>query len=246
LNACAAASINARLTIHLQAGRSLRHAMAFNYNHVSTKKLFVGASGFGKTTGAMQWVAQSKYRYYFIFDHDGQFANRNKLKAAYSPDELLRQLKEQRFVIFNPQEMFVDMQGDADLKKKRGGFDWFCAWAFTVSEKIPKRIDGTKLLYADEIQDICKTSKIGLRAQQMITSGRNRSLDFVGAGVQINLVHNCVLAGVSHLYVFRTEEKNAVKDLIDRGFDAQEIMSLPKGAYVMRDNAGGWQRGRIF
>jgi hypothetical protein len=219
--------------------------MAFNYDHVSEKRLYCGMTGSGKTQMAMRFVCESDYRYYFIFDHDGQFANRNKLRNSYSPQQIAAQLKTQRFVIFNPCEMFGDCRGDKNVEKRRGAFDWFCAYVFQVSEKIPQKLDGKKLLYADEVQDICTVSKIGMHAQQCITSGRNRSLDFVGATVQINLVNHSVRAGFSHLYAFRQNEENAVADLVALGFNAKELWSLPEGSYVMRDIRGNEFRGQV-
>ena len=219
--------------------------MALNYRHVSTKIVCVGETGSRKSQRAMRFVLESNYRYYFIFDHDGQFADRHRLTPAYTLKEVCAQLDQQRFVIFNPTEMFDEMGGDFKPEKdpRSGGFDWFCRFAYDFSERVPKKLDGPKLLYCDEIADIVSTSKMPKYARKVFTSGRNRSLDAIVMTVQYNLIHNTIRAGASNTFAFRTTEENAVAALVARGFNEAQVRALPDGHFIMRDVRGKMERG---
>src|SRR5690242_13164065 len=80
--------------------------------HEPTKVACIGDSGTGKSTWVTEWINQcldrNAYEYYFIFDHEGQFAQRNGLQCAYTWAQLAAQIKKTRFGIFNTSEIYTD------------------------------------------------------------------------------------------------------------------------------------------
>ncbi len=200
--------------------------MKLMLHHEPTKVLCVGMSGCGKTLWANQFILRSRYLYYFIFDHDGQFAQRNKLKAALTAPQMLAQLKRERFVLFNPTEMFSDITA---------GFDWFCSYAYAMSERLP----GTKLIFCDELQDLTGVNRIPENVRKVLVSGRNRGLDFLACTLQYNMLHNSIRGQATVTVAFKTEEDLALKALVERGFRADEIAALKPGEYVQRNARTG-------
>lgn len=223
--------------------------MDLNLSHDPTKLIAVGKSGFGKTLFTNEWLLRSKYDCYFIFDHDGQFAQRHRLKAAYRKADLLGQLR-RGFVIYNPAEEWVSLKGEVTpifrkqivggklvkvFRGYAGAFAWFCEYAYKMSE----RLQGTKLLYCDEIQDIVDTNFCPEYVGRVMLSGRNRSLDFLGASLQYNFVHNEIRGQATTTVAFCTEEDLALEKLVGRGFKAKEVAALPRFHYIRRDHITG-------
>jgi hypothetical protein len=201
--------------------------------HKPTKRIYVGMSGSGKTLSANRFILQSNYNWYFIFDHDRQFSQRNRLKPAMSPAEILSQFPSQ-FIVFDPSEIFDD---------ECEAFEWFCKYVYRMSE----HLKGTKLLYCDELQDIVPTNRIPKAVRKVFVSGRNRGLDFVGCGLQYNQIHNAIRGQATHTIAFATDEKLALNELVAKGFRAEDVASLKPGEFIEREKSTGRQvRGKIF
>lgn len=206
-----------------------------NLAHNPLKQINVGQSGTGKTLLANEFILVSNYDFYFIFDHEGQFAERNKLASAFTVAQMIAQLKRQRFVVFNPSEMFVDMGA---------ALNWFACWVYKFSE----RHRGTKLFFCDEIQDVVDPRRdCPFWVKRMLVSGRNKELDFLGTSLQYNMVHNAIRGQATITVAFLTDEPLALKDLVVRGFKAHEVASLKPGEYILRDKRKNIEtRGRII
>jgi hypothetical protein len=208
--------------------------MALMLNHEPTKYLCVGKSGCGKTIKANRIILESNYAFYFIFDHDGQFAARNKIRPAMTRQALLPMVA-RGFAVFNPTECFDDT---------KAALDWFCRYAYLMSEKLR----GTKLFYCDEIQDIIGTNTIPQYVRKVLVSGRNRGLDFLACSLQYNMIHNSIRGQATKTIAFHTDEQAALKPLSERGFNADEIVALKPGQYIALDHRHGnkEERGRVF
>lgn len=186
----------------------------------------------GKTLYANEEILTSNYRFYFVFDHEGQFAQRNKVSSAFTREQVARDVTRRRFVVFNPSEMFVDMPA---------ALNWFCSFVYQFSE----RVRGTKLLFVDEIQDLVNT---GARdcpywLRKILVSGRNKELDFLGTSLQYNMVHNAIRGQATRTIAFATDEPLALKDLLARGFKAEQVSALAPGQFIARDKRFGETRG---
>lgn len=205
-----------------------------NLAHDPTKIIAVGKSGMGKTVFTNDWLLRSNYRYYFVFDHDGQFAQRHRLKPAFTLEEASMQLARSRFVIFDPSEKFADPER---------AVDFFACWTYKICE----RLRGPKLFYCDEIQDVCGTNKAPFWLRKVLVSGRTKSLDFIGASLQYNMIHNAIRGQATTTIAFNTDEGEALKKLIGRGFRADEIVSLRPGEFILRNHRTGIsERGKII
>jgi len=204
-------------------------------DNVSEKTVCVGMSGYGKTLYANQLILSSKYDLYFVFDHEGQFSQRNRMPAAFTPAQLLAQVK-RGFVVFNPTEMFDDIPE---------GFEWFCAYVYKLSERLCGK---KKLLFCDEIQDIVDAKgRISRYVVKIQTSGRNRGIDFLCCSLLYNMIHLRIRGLATNTVAFATQDPEALKGLIARGFNPQEVAALPRGAYIQRNkNTGEETRGKIF
>jgi hypothetical protein len=215
-------------------------------DHDATKIVAVGMSGYGKTQFANKFILESRYDYYFVFDYDGQFAQRNGLKPAFTAAQILHQLKTTRFVVFNPTEFPDPYPELKSVKIVEKLFEWFCRYVYKISEGLcnpPKR----KLLYCDDIQDVVDTNRMLEFTSKVVLSGRNRGLDFICTSLQYNMIHNTIRGQATQTVAFGTDEQLALKDLVARGFKAEEIRSLQKGQFVLRNKTKNSEvRGEIF
>jgi hypothetical protein len=76
-----------------------------------------------------------------------------------------------------------------------------------------------------------------------LENGRIRGLDFAGI---TNLVHNRIRGQATEVVTFRQGTAEALPWLELRGFDREEVMQLPRGAYIARGESGSEVRGRVF
>lgn len=204
-----------------------------NLAHNPTKIVAVGMSGCGKTLYANQTIERSNYGTYFVFDHDGQFSQRNRLRSAFTREQIAAQLK-RRFVVYDPSEMFHDTTA---------AFDWFCCFVYRLSERLP----GTKLLYCDELQDVCGTNRAPDWVRKVLVSGRTKSLDFMACSLQYNQIHNAIRGQATITVAFKTEESLALKALTERGFNASSVAALRPGQFLLRNHRKGTEeRGKMF
>ena len=200
--------------------------------HKPKKILWTGMSGCGKSIAFTRFIMNSRYNFYFIFDHDGQFAQRLKMRAARTDAEILAALK-RGFVVFDPSLKFPGCLPQAAT--------WFCKYVFQMSSKLP----GSKLFCCDEIQALVGVNSITPEFAAILECGRNRALDFAGCTLGWNTIHNRIRAQINESAVYRTEEDAALNGAKARGFDLNEVRNLAPGRYILRaENV--FYRGRVF
>ena len=190
-------------------------------------------SGTGKSLSWTRYILQSDYNYYFIFDHEGQFSQRNRVQPAQTNSEI-REAVKRGFLVFDPSRMFPGRLPEA--------FEWFCKYAFLMAERLP----GKKLFCCDELQVLTGTDRISQPVAAVLECGRNRALDFAAATLTYNAIHNRIRGQMTETIAFRSEEDRALEKLVEKGFDPEEIRNLPKGSWVLRNTDGACHRGKYF
>lgn len=218
--------------------------MALKPNHVAWRWCCVGMGGTGKTSHAYNLIRDCDHDQIFVFDHDGQFAQRNKVRSCETPAQILRELKRSGFVVFSPSQMYLNKIRDPNLSERQRdrAFHsvamWFCRYAFEMALALP----GKSLFFCDELQKLCKYSNPWLTA--ILEEGRNRALDFGCCTLHLGAIDLAVRNQFNARYVFKIEERGALKYLAENGFSPAEIFALKKFHFILRDShAGTMARG---
>lgn len=191
----------------------------------STKELWTGMSGTGKTFLLTKIIRGEKARWKFVFDHknNGEFARANELPACYSLDEMVRATAVGGWVCYNPIKEFPG--------EKSRGFEMFCEF---VRELGPE-LRGRKLLVVDELQAVQHARREPLQLMQICDEGRTAQLDCYFVSSAPNRIHNAVRGQITKVYAFRLVEKNALNWLDENSFDTEKIRELKNGCYHWRN-----------
>jgi Cdc6-like AAA superfamily ATPase len=198
--------------------------MTPNYDHRPEKMLITGASGTGKTTLFLSHAVTSKARFKFVFDHDGQFANRVGWQPARTVQEI-GSATQRGICVFDPSQMFPG--------NLPGAFAFFCDWVWTVSQ----RFKGRKLLYADEFQKYTFTGPQGLPPEftTLLETGRHYECDVCLISQSPNLTHTRVRNQLTRVVSFRQVDERAVNFLESLGFDADRLRNLKRFHFIGLD-----------
>jgi ABC-type dipeptide/oligopeptide/nickel transport system ATPase component len=203
--------------------------------HRPTKLLITGKSGSGKSTYFTRFVTSWPAAWRFIYDHEGEFAQRTGLPAAHTPREMLEHLSARRWVIFDPAAAFP-----GDVQR---GFAFFSEWAFSVSQ----RLQGKKLFCCDELQKLTGTNQVGWELACVVETGRRYEIDTCFISQQPNLIHNRLRNCLSEVATFAQVDANAIQFLAEVGFNEESVRALRPGEYLCRNlNTGAEERGRVF
>lgn len=205
------------------------------------KKILVFGKSFkGKTRFATAYVRKSDYQCYFVFDHSGQFAHRNKVKAAATPDELEAQFR-RRFVLFDPALMFPG--------NTTGAFQFFCEWSFNQSQLLR----GRKLLFLDELQSYANRYKAEWELALVLETGRHAGiepercggLDFIGVTLGPNRINDVVRGQATEWVTFNLTDDTQIDPLLGLGFDSDAIKALPNCHFISRTESGDVRKGKL-
>lgn len=187
--------------------------------------------GTGKTTLWRKKIRDWPARWVFVFDASGrQFARGEGMKFAATIEQLNYSLATQKFIIFDPSQMFP---GD-----RHQAFEFFCRWVMTQAKTMPR---GTKLFAVDELQGVQRTGTGGMPQAfaEMVDEGRWHEIDMIAVAQRLNQVNDAVRAQVSKLITFRHQDPRALQMLEESGFNPEEVKRLPPvGKFLEReDNA---------
>jgi hypothetical protein len=202
------------------------------YDHESTTICVCGKRGHGKTIFAYRYIQGSDHDCFFIFDERGQFAERQKTAAAFTPEQLDAQFK-RRFVVFNPAEMFPG--------RRAAAFEFFNEWTFEKCGTIP----GKKLLFADELQKYTDAKSIGPCFSTNVETGRHVGLDLLCTTLAFNRIHNAVHGQATEWVTFQITTERQLKPLLEIGFEKEEVIALPKFHYLGRTDRGDFYKGTV-
>lgn len=190
-----------------------------------------GASGTGKTTYAIKFIAHAPASCRFIFDPDGEFSELMHLAPARTVWELDAAIRS-GWVCYDPHAMFEGRLEEALL--------FFARLALQASERIP----GRKFWVVDELGHYVTGHTVPLEVKSVLQTGRHRGLDAVLCAQQPNELHNTILTQLSEVCCFQLlgDEESSLKFLLKFGFDPEEIRRLPPFHWICRNNRGGETR----
>lgn len=216
-----------------------------SYGHQSSKILWTGGSGTGKTSMVLERVraafiaqkhrARKRYDHIFVFDHEGQFSDRIPAVAVTGPEMCVRAIAGGA-VCFDPSEMFP---GDWQT-----AFDWFCRWVWDFSGAQP----GTKLIVADEIQDYLPHAPARYAAHyfsKICGAGRRRGVDSWAIAPMTKNLCPTYRGQLTEIYAFGQADTTAADDLLNLGISMETLLALPPGEFVHWQKSAPLQRGKI-
>lgn len=194
-------------------------------NHVG----IFGGSGTGKTTYTLRYITTAESECVFIFDAEGEFAERLALNPALTPAGIDLAIPT-GWVCFDPHTMFP---GDLE-----NALEFFCKVVLEFS----KEHGGRKFFVVDELGQYISGSKIPKPLKTIVQTGRRYGIDCVFMGQQPNELHNTVRTQLSEVVCFRLCDDNALEFPIKRGFKENELRNLPDHHWICRDDKGNEAR----
>jgi len=197
-----------------------------------TVTVVAGCGRTGKSTFALRYLVNAKLDARFIFDPEGEYAQRLQLTPARDLFDLAVQLC-RGWVVFDPHEMFPGQLGEA--------FTWFCAWSFACSEKMP----GEKVLLVDEVWKYANPQKMPIELATVCQTGSKRGLGLMVNTQLPNKLNGSLLNECSEFVCFRLQFEKALDVAQEFGFDREEIRAMPELQFVSRTDVGAELRGRI-
>lgn len=191
-----------------------------------------GVGSSGKTTFALRYLANQNFACRFIFDPEGEAAQRLQLEPTCDAFDLARHIV-RGWVLFHPEKLFGS--------NFEAAFAFFCEWVFEKSRLFP----GQKILMVDEVWKLCPNRTITSELQDCVRTGRKRELETLFNTQTPNQLPDVILNEVSEFVAFRLQSNPALTLAEARGFKREELATLPDLSFVARTDRGGELRGRI-
>jgi hypothetical protein len=193
--------------------------------------LVCGQSGSGKTTFALRYLVNCKAAVRFVWDADGQLADRLGLPAATTADECEMSLAS-GWVVFSP-----SLSGG----EHQAPFEWFCGWAWNAAG----RVRGRKVLLVDEVWRYCTSHVIPRPLAECVLTGRVRELDAFFCTQHPNRINASLTGETTEAVAFALNLPLQIAPLEAFGHRPDEIRGLKKGEWISR--AGPLvARGNLF
>ncbi len=195
-----------------------------------------GAGESGKTTFALRYLLNSKnVSCRFVFDPDGEFAERLKLPPAATPYAMEVAVRS-GWLLFDPSELY-----GGDTEAALAGF---CEIALAMSAALP----GRKLFVVDEVWRHCSPRSVPDELLAVVKTGRKVSLQSVFITQEPRELNETLLAEGTEFVCFKLQGLNSLGRLADYGMPMQEALpNLVKGQFVAwNKNSGGVRAAKLF
>lgn len=205
-----------------------------DFAHQPTKVLITGGSGTGKSTYWTRFCLGYAAKTKFVYDHEGELAQRLRIKPARTLPELAWAIHS-GWVIFDPHARWAG--------RLEEGFAFFCDFVFRASQDLP----GTKLFACDELQCLVDTHTLSDELRLILQTGRRYGIDFAAISQQPNELHNRIRAQLTEIVSFLQVEPRAIEWLVAAGFTDPALRGLRAGEYIARNlRTRGEMRGSVF
>lgn len=194
-----------------------------NYSHHNRRSVtcIFGQGESGKTTFALRYLLNArKVSCRFIFDPDGEFSDRLKVRPAVTVTGLEVAVR-RGWCLFDPSEMF---RGDTEA-----ALAFFCDMALQMAGALPER----KIFVVDEVWRHMSTQKIPPDLLAVVKTGRKVALQSVFITQEPRELNETILAEGTEFVSFRLQGLNSLGRLADYGMPGQEqIPQLPRGQFI--------------
>lgn len=206
------------------------------FDHRSDKRLITGTSGTGKTTLWAQLLKREPATRKFIYDHQGEFAQRFHIPAIYDMETLVNRTALGGYICFDPVHEFPGQFAE--------GFAFFCDFVFASAQCV----GGRKLFCCDELQKLTANRTEPQELLGLLDTGRRYQVDCLFISQAPNRIHNGIRNQLTYVYTFRQSDTNALKYLEENGFAEETVRNLPNGKYCWRnlDSGESGQGGKAF
>ena len=187
-----------------------------------------GAGETGKTTFAIRYLLNAKkVSCRFVFDPDGEFSDRLKIKPCSTPLEIEVGIR-QGWVLLDPATLYG---GDTE----RALAD-FCVLALQFSAALP----GRKLFVVDEVWRHCSTRSLPPELLEVVKTGRKVALQSVFITQEPRELNETLLAEGTEFVCFRLQGLNSLGKLADYGMPKQEeLPTIKRGHFVAWNKQSG-------
>jgi DNA helicase HerA-like ATPase len=190
--------------------------------HKSSKHLICGVSQTGKTTRLIQLIAVHPAPFVFIFDGEGELAER--LRITPTPlDAFPNATEMHRVTLVDPAELQRDFAET---------FRYFCELALWHGEQHQQ----PSLLVVDEFQRYAGTGSTQLEPEivDVVERGRRYGVDLLLATQSPNLIHNRIRNQLTEVTSFRLVDARAHAWLEPLGYNGDELRQLQDGRFIWR------------
>lgn len=203
-------------------------------NHTFPKSVTIvaGVGQSGKTTFANRYLVNGNFTVRFVFDPEGEAADRFKLTPTRTAFDLAAHLV-RGWVLFDPEPLFGS--------NWEAGFDFFAEWAYEKSAQLP----GAKAFMVDEVWRLCPNRTIPEHLANIVRTGRKRGMGSLFLTQTPNELPGVILNEVTEFVSFRLQSEPALNLAERRGFGRMEVASLPNLHFVSRTELGGELRSRL-
>jgi len=206
-----------------------------DYTNPKCITLIFGQGDCGKTSFAYRYLLNAPFACRFIFDEDGQAAQRLRLKMSGTARECEAALAS-RWVCFNPHVMFP---GD----KLKDAFRWFCNWAFQTSERGP----GRKVFFVDELWQWCDARSMPAQLDTVNRIGRHVGLELLTATHRPRDYHSDLRSQVTEWVCFNCIEPADLDAVRPYYAGVDKVATLAKGHFIAYNRKNGAElAGKLF
>lgn len=195
-----------------------------NIERKASHILTCGKSGTGKSTYNLRYIIGSHHDRVFIYDHQGEFAERLHLLPVYDMNSFRERAKTERLLAFDYSKNYEGQLEEA--------FDMFCDNVFDLCKRYLEPQNVESLFVCDEVSKVSTTAECPKPLKNIMQTGRRYNLDSALMSQQPNRIHNEMREQVTELVMFNLIDVNSLKFVKQMGLDEQPIIQLRELEYI--------------
>ncbi len=200
--------------------------------------LICGKSGMGKSTYGLRNIIGTHHDRIFIFDHQSEYSMRLKIAPCYTFEDMRKKASTDRIVIFDFTQNFP-----GELEES---FEVFCDEVFDMARNFLEPQNIETLFVVDELQKIIPTEKAPKSLKNIYQTGRRFKLDSMTLSQQPNRLHNEVREQITELVLFRLDDMNSLKFVVNMGKDVEPVKALQPLHYIWYNTVTGEERNSVL